>query len=667
MSYSIVVNDTFLNQLLGLPRNISNKVSGKLKVIQGDPICAQGDARKLQHASYENLYRVRVSDYRLIYSFKSNWVTCLSIGHRSDIYKHLNISPPSVPGPSDPIAPLTPTPQTRLLSEEMLKNCLVPPEYIATLLAVENENDLLYLDIPSKILARILDIIYPPSLEKISQQPEKLIPKLEDLDLLFQGNIMDFLLKLDEEQERICNYKLGEPVLLSGGPGTGKTVLAIYRVQRLLKQGCKSVLFTAHSSALTAYAGKLLEQLLGDAPYKLGVEVNTVDAIINSYFQGYFNSRKIPSYADFETYVSQAFEYVLNLPKTGAKKLEWKSSGSRLKNKGFDYISREILDTIESCGIRKEADYMKFNSSKKIQLQDKPFIWGVYTKTKEMINSDGLMTEDEPRFEALKRAETDLQIKKYDAIVIDEAQDLSPVSFEFLLSKVNNYKNIFVTADSSQAIYKRGFNWKQVHKHLNGHILTLNFNYRNTEEIAAACRNILQAEDNYQPSLRTSQLPKIVFCQDETDEIAKIKKFFIDSAREYKIPLMGAALICPTIKIANQYTEKLNNVELKAKFVDGGQIDINMPYIKVITMEASKGLEFPFVAVAGLKRGIFPDIPTKLEDDEKKVDIAKQKRLFYVACSRAIQNLAVFTSLNEPSSFVNDLSQVYWIKEGEDI
>ena len=74
--------------------------------------------------------------------------------------------------------------------------------------------------------------------------------------------------------------------------------------------------------------------------------------------------------------------------------------------------------------------------------------------------------------------------------------------------------------------------------------------------------------------------------------------------------------------------------------------------------------KFAFVAVVGLKKDIFPYTNTELTTEELKISLAQQKRLFYVACSRAIQNLAVYTSKDTPSKLAEDLREPYWIREG---
>lgn len=66
--YQIITPHTFLNELLGLPAKIQKTVLQKVKVLERDPISAQGDAKKLKNRT-PPLYRVRIGDYRLIYTF----------------------------------------------------------------------------------------------------------------------------------------------------------------------------------------------------------------------------------------------------------------------------------------------------------------------------------------------------------------------------------------------------------------------------------------------------------------------------------------------------------------------------------------------------------------------------------------------------------------------
>lgn len=87
--------------------------------------------------------------------------------------------------------------------------------------------------------------------------------------------------------------------------------------------------------------------------------------------------------------------------------------------------------------------------------------------------------------------------------------------------------------------------------------------------------------------------------------------------------------------------------------------------VRLMTVHASKGLEFPYVFITGLEEGLFPH--ERLSDE--KIDTEEERRLFYVALTRAEKKVflsfahmrTIFGSqrLNEPSSFLHDISDEY--------
>jgi len=85
--------------------------------------------------------------------------------------------------------------------------------------------------------------------------------------------------------------------------------------------------------------------------------------------------------------------------------------------------------------------------------------------------------------------------------------------------------------------------------------------------------------------------------------------------------------------------------------------------VRLMTVHASKGLEFPYVFITGLEEGLFPH--ERLSDS--KVDNEEERRLFYVALTRAGKKVflsfahlrTIFGSerVNVPSSFLSDISE----------
>jgi DNA helicase-2/ATP-dependent DNA helicase PcrA len=81
-----------------------------------------------------------------------------------------------------------------------------------------------------------------------------------------------------------------------------------------------------------------------------------------------------------------------------------------------------------------------------------------------------------------------------------------------------------------------------------------------------------------------------------------------------------------------------------------------------MTVHASKGLEFKYVFITGLEQDLFPH---KMNDGRKKEDNEEERRLFYVAVTRAREKLFLsYASLrtifgmkqvNTPSEFIYDI------------
>lgn len=84
--------------------------------------------------------------------------------------------------------------------------------------------------------------------------------------------------------------------------------------------------------------------------------------------------------------------------------------------------------------------------------------------------------------------------------------------------------------------------------------------------------------------------------------------------------------------------------------------------VRLMTVHAAKGLEFAYVFITGLEEGLFPH--ERLDDG--KTDQEEERRLFYVALTRAQKKVfltyahmrTIFGSqrINVPSSFLNDIS-----------
>ena len=94
--------------------------------------------------------------------------------------------------------------------------------------------------------------------------------------------------------------------------------------------------------------------------------------------------------------------------------------------------------------------------------------------------------------------------------------------------------------------------------------------------------------------------------------------------------------------------------------------------VKLMTVHAAKGLEFKYVFVVGLENGLFPH---EKHNEDTDIDKEEERRLFYVAVTRAKEKLflsfanfrTIFGSrnINAPSEFISDIPANLLEKEGE--
>ncbi len=91
----------------------------------------------------------------------------------------------------------------------------------------------------------------------------------------------------------------------------------------------------------------------------------------------------------------------------------------------------------------------------------------------------------------------------------------------------------------------------------------------------------------------------------------------------------------------------------------------NRDHVSLMTVHAAKGLEFPYIYVVGLEENLFPSIQSL----HNRADLEEERRLFYVAVTRAMVALTLSFAQNryrwgnltycEPSRFIEEIDNQY--------
>ncbi len=87
MAYTVELLPTAEEQLSKLPKDAQRRIARKIDSLAENP--RPPDAKLLKNT--EKFYRIRVGDYRLIYSIDGRHLVVLviRIGHRRDVYRNL--------------------------------------------------------------------------------------------------------------------------------------------------------------------------------------------------------------------------------------------------------------------------------------------------------------------------------------------------------------------------------------------------------------------------------------------------------------------------------------------------------------------------------------------------------------------------------------------------
>ncbi|MBE9179385.1 UvrD-helicase domain-containing protein [Oculatella sp. LEGE 06141] len=690
MPFEIIHKPTFTNQLLAIPKERVIQVLEKIEVLRDDPK-PHGKLKKKLHGYKGDIYRLRSGDFRIIYTYGDGWVALLGVDARKDIYKGDKLiaeetevdvaafanlenllAPEKVLPPESKMSQV----ETLLpvgLTEELLDRLLIPKTCFPTLLACRTFDDLLEADVPGAVRDRLFDCITAPNFDQVLNQPSFVTGSPDELLRFKEGDLLGFLLKLNPEQERFVTWAMNAtgPTLLKGGPGTGKSTVALYRTREILKQLQASgvsqprVLFTTYTNALVTFSEQLLHQLLGeDARF---VEVKTADALMSSISHA-TEQFQIAQTNELSKLLRQAIPQAIAALEGNV--LQQQAQRLILQRLQPEYLLEELTDVIDARGIETLADYQETTrTGRNISLNksQRQAIWTLRLHFNQLLKDQGIATWAQMRLYALDRLHTMPDPPVYDAVVVDEAQDLSPVVLRFLVGLCRESNRLFITADANQSIYGNSFRWSEVHHSLKfvGRTGILRMNHRTTQEVGEAAQSYLQEgildEDNIERLyIHTGPLPVVRAVADRPSEGSLLAQFCRTAAREFRLGIGACAILTPTEKSGKNIVGQLNYLGVEATFMTSRELNLNCKGIKVLPLKAAKGLEFPIVAIAGFLDSPFSAVTKKLLDEEIAEMLARERRTLFVGMTRAMRALMVLVPAHQPGSLLQDFDPQFW-------
>ena len=569
----------------------------------------------------------------------------------------------------------------KLITSELLKNLGIPTQYHSALLAIQSEEELLECSsVPQDWLTRLFEYQFPRSLQETLQEPDLMLNQVNDLARFKEGELLGFLLKLSNDQKKYVQWALHAhgPALLRGGPGTGKSTIALYRVhelvQELRRQGRRNfrILFATYTEALMRSSQQLLRQLLGqESSY---VDVKTTDAIARSLLEEVNALPRLATEKDIEYCLEQGIKKT-HFEGTRGEQQAQRQAIDRLSR---TYLEQEIHQVIIARQLSSVEEYLRaVRPGRRVGLNriQRIAVWSVYETYLAALGFCGCVTLQQLRAKAEQYAARGRISRRYDAVIIDEAQDLDASALRMLIHLCLRPDRLFITADANQSVYGSGFNWNDVHDTLRvqGRTAILHTNYRSTHQIGEAALSylgdgVLEQEANKQNYIHLGTRPFVCVATSSEHEVELLKDFLTISTRELRFSPGSCAILCPTKPAGEWIAQTLSSMRLPATFMDARDVDLEQPGVKVMLLKSAKGLEFPIVAIAGFPQSkshavsVGNDISRQDGDSQREHEeaLALDRRSMYVGMTRAMRALLVIVPANIQIPLLTGFDPKYW-------
>jgi superfamily I DNA/RNA helicase len=328
------------------------------------------------------------------------------------------------------------------------------------------------------------------------------------------------------------------------------------------------------------------------------------------------------------------------------------------------FLLDEVHQVIKA-GNLSEPEYLKarrYGRGQPLQEGARRPVWMAYEMYQSELVSHGLADwEDVP---VMALAELDKQPLElpFDQVVVDEAQDLTAAEIR-LASRLG--AAVFLVGDVAQSIYTRGYTWRDAGLALQGRSFSLRRNFRNTRQVAEAAAGLVRhnvelvaSEDWVDPELtrRVGPKPFVLQATGRDHEIPAICDRILDLAGGGEFRIADFAVLCRFNDQCTRVSEYLTAHHVPTLIRDrNSPFDILEQKVKVLTIHAAKGLEFPVVFVLGWHEGQLPYLVHDADAERADTEVEAERMLAYVAMTRAAEVLYLVTSPERPSRFLDEI------------
>lgn len=705
MIADVLMSDTFEQSFSRLPLSMRDIVKRKIRLLSENPGHPSLNTHRL-HSAKANIWDCYISEsMRLLYEIKDNNLQLWDVGPHSLVDNvHLRVfaantrfsrldqpavlskpqlSPDNLKKPAfDPSAfknagPVSIHPPAMQIGtpnafayfqNAHLRILGVPSHLVGPLKRAASLEVALELPgLPEKTRIWLEELSTSTDLEDVMFDSSRLLYRstLNRFEGYCEGKIKRLMLNLQRpEQQQYVDMERSPLILLKGSAGSGKTTVGIYRAIRLAEQG-RRVLVLTFNRALSSVTKALIEELIGPLPRNL--EVMTLHSLMSRFLRTRSIELHIAEDGTTRKFLHDALHEVRS------------KDNAMVLQRDPAFFEEEIKRVIKGLGMKSLGEYKsveRYGRKTALSPRQREAVWKVYEAYQRRMLHTRLHEWADHAIITLETLQSHPVASGYDDIIVDEAQDLTPVDLRVIQQFVasssgepeGELHSLMILADAAQTLYSRGFSWKQAGIQARGRTVILRKNYRNTRQVAEAAAHLLRnntlmlaAQEYVDPewTQRQGASPVLVKAANTHGQFELVRERILDLVSDQVFRLSDFAVLCPTNQLCEQCQRELDRSGLRTVLHKDSDFDLLEERIKIMTIHSAKGLEFPVVFLVGLAMGVLPSNQglQHSEPEEVQLYLEQQRMLCYVGMTRAAEALYLLTIKGSESRFVKELTE----------
>jgi DNA helicase-2/ATP-dependent DNA helicase PcrA len=414
------------------------------------------------------------------------------------------------------------------------------------------------------------------------------------------------------------------PVLVSAPPGSGKSRIIVHRVAKLIdSQSSPDKIMVA------TFTRKAATELKERVSKMVGSDVKKIAC--GTFHSICLDLLKRFSDKDWQVISENEARNILS---------------SELTKEGIDVKTKDLLldiSYLKAWMISPQEAMLKAKTPLDKKLAE------IYFRYEQTLKENKYLDFDNIIIETLRLLNNEKYCKyaqgMFDHVLVDEYQDVNKLQGVLLNTIAQKSKSIFAVGDESQAIYGfMGANLNEFRtfpkRYAGCKPIVLDLNYRSNKSIIDVSNSVIASRTSrlMRPASCTAgEKVKICISDSVEAEADKVQQIVSSLDGTTAILVRAAWQLYPILKVLDRAKIIYRVLNDSSRSIEEDLENYGVK-VYVLTIHAAKGLEFDNVIVVGLEENVLPY--------KDATDIEEERRLFYVAITRAKEKLFISACSN---------------------